>query len=250
MALAFVASTTDKVNCDSGASLDNVQVGTLIVWCYPTSITTFGTATNKGGTMRVRVKDTNTGDVYFFYGRSVQGIDSRSTANALVANAWQCIACRWDFNGASSDQQIFVGSLTVAATEVSYANQSVGSGTNNNSADNLFVGNVSATGTASFPGRIAFAGLWNRYLTLGEIHAQQFRPHVTSGCVLFVELGYAGTSTQPDWSGNGNNGTVTGATVADHVPIPFRRSGPLYVPYTVAALGNTWPGYQSASGWY
>ena len=76
---------------------------------------------------------------------------------------------------------------------------------------------------------------WNRILTAGEIHAQQFHPHRTSGCLCIWLPGYNGTTNVPDWSGNANTGTITGATVSDQVPIPFRRRGPLYVPYTVAA---------------
>ena len=59
----------------------------------------------------------------------------------------------------------------------------------------------------------------NTDLALAEIQRQQFRPHPLASTLVFCMLGYAGTGTQPDWSGNGNNGTVTGATVADHVPL-------------------------------
>jgi len=44
----------------------------------------------------------------------------------------------------------------------------------------------------------------------------QLRPFC-SGCTTYYELGWASTGTQPDLSGSGNKGTVTGATVAAHV---------------------------------
>ena len=49
--------------------------------------------------------------------------------------------------------------------------------------------------------------------------------------------------TQPDWSGNGNSGAVTGATVADHVPLgpPFGFDPEWQGITTVAAGGVTMP---------
>jgi hypothetical protein len=44
-------------------------------------------------------------------------------------------------------------------------------------------------------------------------------PRPIAGCVGFWHLGANGVGTQPDWSGNANAGTVTGATVSDHVPL-------------------------------
>jgi hypothetical protein len=41
-----------------------------------------------------------------------------------------------------------------------------------------------------------------------------------STCKLWIECGYYGTGIHADWSGNGNNGTVTSATVADHPALP------------------------------
>ena len=61
--------------------------------------------------------------------------------------------------------------------------------------------------------------LHNRRLSLGELKTQQFAPHPVSETVLFVPLGFNGTGTQADWSGNGNNCKVTGATQSADVPI-------------------------------
>jgi len=74
---------------------------------------------------------------------------------------------------------------------------------------------------------------FDRALSLGEIRSLQFHPRVLSGCVLYSHYGFNGTGTQPDWSGKGNSGTVTGATVSNHVPLgsPFGFDDPL--PYIV-----------------
>jgi len=79
-----------------------------------------------------------------------------------------------------------------------------------------------------------------RRLTLGELQQLQFAPlgacNVTNTELLFE---YHGTGTQADYSGNGSNGTVTSATVADHVGLgPSFGFDPGWIPYTVAAAGG------------
>jgi hypothetical protein len=148
-----------------------------------------------------------------------------------VQNTWNYVGFTFDIAGSANEViQIYKGNLTTVAAEISYAYRTDGSGTlNSDAAANFSIGNASGYG-AAWPGTIAWFAHWNRVLTLAEVVEQQFNPHVTSGCVLFMHLGYNGTGTQPDWSGNGNNGTVTSATVSDHVPLgPMlrtrRRSG-------------------------
>ena len=87
---------------------------------------------------------------------------------------------------------------------------------------NAYVGN-SPGFVDAFVGRIGFFGVWNRAMPLGEIVSHQWCPRKTSGCDALYHLGFNGVAAQPDWSGSGNTGTVTGATVSDHVPLssPF-----------------------------
>lgn len=65
---------------------------------------------------------------------------------------------------------------------------------------------------------MAHVGVWNAELTAGEVrsHMHGFVPRRQS---LDVWCELAGFSPEPDWSGNGFNGTVTGSAVADHPPI-------------------------------
>jgi hypothetical protein len=152
------------------------------------------------------------------------------------------LAAVWDTTLTNTDQKLFSGdAVTPLAEPASYSLQQVGAGTvTDTSVRDFLVGNRD-TGVAPHVGSIALVALWDRVMSLDELISQQFRPRVSDGCALFSLLGYNGTGTQPDWSGNGNVGTVTGATVADHAPIPFRRVGSLYVPYTVAAGGDAVP---------
>jgi hypothetical protein len=92
-----------------------------------------------------------------------------------------------------------------------------------------------AAADLSFVGRGAILALFNRVLLLPEIQAWQYRPRNLSGCVGFWRLGSNGTATQPDFSGNGNSGTVTGATVAEDPPLgKWRRRAHVYVPWAAA----------------
>jgi hypothetical protein len=103
----------------------------------------------------------------------------------------------------------------------------------------LEIGNLTTAGSFSYRGSLAWVGIWNTELTLAQIQALQFRRRVTSGCVGFWELGYNGTGTVPDWSGNANAGTNTSGTVTDHVPLPYRRGRGLWLPPAAVAAGTT-----------
>ena len=91
-------------------------------------------------------------------------------------------------------------------------------------------------------GRMGFFHVISSELTLNQIIAQQYRPHVRSDSQVFMHLGFNGTGTQPDLTGKGNNGTVTGAVVADHVPLgpPFGFDIP-WAPVAVAAAAGSFP---------
>jgi hypothetical protein len=94
--------------------------------------------------------------------------------------------------------------------------------------------------SSAFQGRIARAVRWRRRLTLTEAISQQWVTRPDADCDFFFELGYDGTGTQANKTslGNGKNGTVTGATVSDHAPLPTmpvqRRGRPYYFPVPVS----------------
>ena len=253
MALTFGAATSDRVNHGTGNA--NLSPFTLLLWIFPTTLNTNDAIAHRGtfaaNNRRSFFQSDSSGNLQLSVDRSTTDTIYITNDAPLVLNEWNFVAASFDSSaGAGEIANIYRGSLTALVTERAYGTATDGSGTlADDSAASFIVGNI-ANFTTAFKGRIAIAAYVLGAWSLAQIQAWQFRPRMVDGIKLLAVYGYAGTGTQPDWSGNANNGTVTGATVADHVPIPFRRSGPLYVPYTVAALGNTWPGYQSASGWY
>ena len=236
MSLLFADNSTDNVDCTSNASLDNLDPGTIIWWGYwPSVANALRAQMGKVGTQSTiifrRAGDGTT--LRFQFGRSTTAFLHDSATGMLSANAWLCVAHSWDVASGGTSSW-YRGTRTTSMSSVG-GTPTVGSGTHDDSGGSLTVGLY--TGLNSDAVRVATMAVFNRALSLAECNAWQFKPRVTSGCVGFWNFGYNGTNTQPDWSGNANNGTVTGATVADHVSIgpPFgyaRRQS-----YIVAAAG-------------
>lgn len=227
-ALTFSATATDKVTITDGPGtlLDNMTVGTICSWANPTAVTVGRRIYQKGviatdsTTVNFSIRDTASGDLSFFYSRATTSLNVRSNASLVTASAWQYLCVVWDEAGASTDQILYRGTLTAAATAPgSYAAQVVGSGSHpTDAAANAVVGNK-ANDSNPMIGSMSTIQIWNRRLSASEIIASQFRPRMSSGCVMFMRLGFNGTGTQVDLSGNGNTGAVTGATVGDEVPL-------------------------------
>lgn len=222
MALTFNDSS-QQVDHGSDASLDDMVPITILMWVYPTTIdTTYRRAIAKGGSGLMELAFTDEFDIgvpnNFQFGRgySTTGAFSRAAQDTITVNKWQCIAVTF---AALVAPKLYHGDLDTIITETAYALEIAKSGTLVTDASlSLRIGRREDA-TDTFLGRIAFVGMWKRELTLGQLQAQQFHPHVTADCKLFTHYGFNGTGTQADWSGNTNNGTVTGASQADHVPL-------------------------------
>jgi concanavalin A-like lectin/glucanase superfamily protein len=241
MSLAFTDDSTNQVSFGSAAGLDNIAEGTVLLWVYPTSV---------ANTLREVVSKSASGgpNGWNVFKRGSNGTiwalqASRATAHqfvdvtGMVANEWQFIAYSW--NIASGGPKSYRGTLSAIATDISGTPVNGSGAQADDSAANLCVGARSGAVATCAPMRVGWVAVYNRALTLAEVQSLQFSLRSLSGNQLSCVIGYGGTSTQPDWSGNGNNGSVSGATVADHVPVMFRRQGQLYVPYAVAAAGGS-----------
>lgn len=206
------------------------QSGTILEWIYPTNVnaasdqTLFLKGTSWDNSLWFDIEWQTNGIIKIGRGRATDQCRAVST-DTLSNNTWQFVAATWDVNGSNTDQKLFIGTLASAVSEVSgYSDQTVGAGTVSTVPDSKPVQIGDGIGEfaweTGYAGRIAWVGVWNRTLSLGEIQAQQFRPHVTNGCLLFSHYGYSGVGTQADWSGNVYNGTPsTTITSVNHVPI-------------------------------
>ncbi len=244
-ALTFASASTNTVNCGSATALDNILggAGTIMMWLFPT---TLGSNTSwlsqcTGDACGTSQAFMNSGAtlVQLSIPRGTSNFTLQSTYGAgnqlptLLVNTWAFMAVTFDTAGTNGQQQLWGGSRTVQAVEATgYNNQVVGTGTVTSQASGNFMIGGRPSISVAMIGRIGMVHVVNTRLTVGQIRAQQFAPHAISGSVLFVNLGFNGTGTQADWSGSGNNCTVTGATQSSGPPIsPFsafmRRAFPM-----------------------
>ena len=212
-----------------------MSVGTILVWIWmendrsdvaPPGICGKRTATE---THFFGINFADSNDLRYRHDRATTRLDIVGTDELLV-DEWSFVGVSFDTAGVDGDQHLYHGTLTKLVAETGYAAQQVGTGAIQDLTGNTFYGGWQGQiADGYWDGKVAWIAAWTRQLSLGEIKAQQFRPHVTSGCLLFSH--YHGTGTQPDLSGNGNNGTVTGALVTNHVPLapPFG--------FDIAAIG-------------
>lgn len=228
MALDFGAG--DYVDCGSGASVDNLTAMTFCCWGQMPDLATDRNIMQKShfNTTGWRDAEVTVNERLFFGVNRTTACQARADLTNFSAwpgyDTWAFFAGRVNTGGANGDQRLYVGSLSAPPSEPSsYANQTVGSGSvPGDSTLNLFVGNRNPVSQdRPFGGPMAWFGLWNRVLTPAEINHQWARPTRTQGNVVFLHLGFMwGTGTQRDLSGFGNHGTITGASLADHIPLP------------------------------
>lgn len=233
-ALTF-SSTTDTVNCGSSTTADNFwqNAGTIMMWVFPTSFPANNTLAAKCtgdacGTSQSFYNISAT-LVQFQIARATTGETIRATYGAgnalptILANTWVFMAVTFDPAGTNGQQQLWAGNFSTPVAEATaYNSQVVGTGTiTDQTSGNFMIGGRPSISVAMV-GRIGMFHAVNSRLTLGQLKAQQYAPHRISGSILYTRLGFNGTGTQADWSGSGNNCTVTGATQSADAPVaPF-----------------------------
>ena len=237
MSRTFATATTDRVNCGSAAALDALQQVTTLSWIYPTSFVAgafvAGKRTSGNAGWGCRMDDT-LGNLYMNKPTSA-GVTAVTNDAPLRVNASNFVATSGSNAISTNNCRIYTGNLSTLAVERSYGTQgSLAAGTAfNDAAEAYIIGNRHPAATTSFPGAIGIHALFNRVLTLGEIQSWQFDPRIMVGCVGLWLMDESGTIT--DYSGNGNTGTVTGATQSDSPPLRrSRRAAPHVAPVFAA----------------
>lgn len=239
MSLTLGAAASDKVNYgNAGGDGGSITIFTLYMWIYPTTITVGRRMFSKvasGGAGQCSFFNTSGGTnrIRTFVDYVTTDASAISASNSISTNSWQFFATTFDGTNAP---KIYSGNLSTAAAELSYFSQAAPSGSRvSDSNGNAYVGGDD-TATDAFQGRIAIVNwIVGTALTLPQIKSHQFFPrkHVNSKLLTF--LGDNGTGTQPDFSGNGNSGTVTGSSRSDNPPIR-RRLPWLHTSYTVSSI--------------
>lgn len=224
MSIDFSGATTGRVDCGSGSSVNSLAPLTVAAWVYPTSLATGRRIFAKsGGGVAVNLgMDVGTSSrLAMFVDYTGTDLTVISASGLLVTNTWQFVA--GVDGGSGVAPKLFYGTRNAAVAEVgSYATQTTPSGTRGNDGGNvLYVGNQS-TFNAAWPGWIFWIGIYNEAMSAGQLRRLPMHPRVTANCRFFMFSGLLGTGTQPDWSGQKNNGTLGGTTAAArNAPLPW-----------------------------
>ena len=245
MALNF-AATTDTVNFGSGTTLDNLDAFTYALWICPRAtgldVTLLTKGTGAGNSRRVFLMGPLNNNMQCRIDNSGGGAANDGVAiadNVQVQDEWMFVAATFA-GGTGIAPVLYKGTLTTAVASLSLSSsQNLASAASSNAANDQLIGTHAAVPDLD----IAWVGIWNVALTPGQLLDQQFRPHKTSGCVLSAHLGHQGGTTVADWSGNGNTGTITTATVVPHVPLRplFGGESGWRGAFTAAAAGGARP---------
>lgn len=250
MSLTFGAGGSNRVGVSANASHNTYTSLTVIGWFYPTNESVFNRFWQKENAATGSRANLKRND---FAPTRVEANIFRSGGSAVeetddvVPNVWQCIAFTADEAASGQCIRIYRGTLTAGMAEVTYAGVSTdGSGTFGTVDGTFWVGNRNAT-DRGFGGNVAnIAFFKNRVLTVGEMTDWQFRPRkLNADCGFMLNLGWQGTSSVADLSGNANTATVTGATQSAHVPLgpAFGRDSYIHRAAAAAATFNAaWNG--------
>jgi len=245
MALNFNAANR-RVTVATSSSLNNFVSFSGLVWVKASALANDEYILNmvdSGGSPIFRLIDASTsGAIQLAVWRTTGfGYQQTTAGTGISADTWQSIGFRYDnTNSAQTAHQIYIGDLSTKLVESSYAAGAGNANSINTPQDgDLVIGNSDgAPATQFFPGDIAVVKLFDAFLSLDELIAQQWTTIPRSDMVLYYELGWSGTTAQVDYSGNDNSGTITGGTNADHVPLVSPFGASIVAPYIVSAAAS------------
>jgi hypothetical protein len=229
MALDFGTAAQNRYVDHGTLGSWNPSAGGFLVWMYPTDLTRnqdsivigkTGTAWGQGCDVMM---EWGTDQIRFIRKRATLSTQIQSSIPFFgSANTWYCIAISFDTGGADSDQKLFLGDLTTKLAEDSYTARAVGSGSLQDLSSRPLRAGAGTWSNTNYAGSIALIRVYNTAPTLAQFLADQYKLSVTPNShLVFCNYGLISTGTQPDWSGNGYNGTVTSALLAPHVPLSF-----------------------------
>lgn len=223
----------DVVNLGSPSVLDNVNTATVLAWINADSMgeNSAGTVLHcAGGAYPFRqwimLEATNTAKVEVT--TDATHAVSKASAETIAFSTWLFLATTYD-NAGDRKMRLYKGTPTAMIAELTYVTQTAGTGTiDSDAAVNKCIGNRVDLDT-TFDGKIAHVLWFNRVLSVNEMIYLQFGRLITNGLIGYWPL-WGVAASEPDLSGNLNNGAVTGAILANHPPIgryvPMPRAFP------------------------
>ena len=206
----------DLINCQSDSSLDQLDAVTVVLWMNLISegsldvgrLVAKRTIGGDDGWWNVTINGSGADSRRIELGADFVTVDlvRRSNDDIFSFNVWERVFVTWDGSGTAANIHIYVN-----GNEVTYAITTDGTGgREDDSTQNLYLGNDGNAGRTT-DGKLAHIQLWNRVLQLNEMNqASRFPGSIRRELRGYWPL-FGQASPEPDLSGNGNNGAITGA---------------------------------------
>lgn len=204
----------DIVTIPSGANLNNLTQISVAAWIKPKSVgeSSGGRIFSKGAGLSNRLRCATGGTNSFVV---TAGFDTygqwQTPNNSVKLNVWQFVVFTLDLSSVNNEPVLY---LNAVSSEVIQNQAPVG----NLAADdtNAYIGNDSTT-ARTFNGLIDDVKVYNRILTQAEVIDLYQGKDVSSGLVGHWKLDEGSGLTATDSSGNGQDGTITGAVYSTNV---------------------------------
>jgi hypothetical protein len=204
--------TSDEISLGTSSSLNPTAI-TMSVWVNGTSWTpSYSGIFSRSGSKYCSILVKSTGKVAMYVFATAE-VDYDPGSHTLATGTWYNLILTY------SSAAGLVGYVNGASDGTAAANGNIASFTGT-----LGIGYDPSTAGRLLKGSVAEAGLWNTVLSAGEIQA------LASGALPFnirktALLGYwplnGLASPEPDFSGNQQNGTLTGTSRTNHAPVKF-----------------------------
>ena len=235
----------DIIACGNGASLADVfdGGGTFAAWIFPITLGEgnsgiIGCKVNSGAlTAAWSVFMNQTNKISMRYDFSSGDAVWGTANNSIKLKVWNHVAAVYDNGNIANDPTMYINGVVMAITQTSNA-----SGSRVSDSSNPFrIGSRAGASDLVFNGSIAEVHLYSRTLSPIEINQiMHFPGSITDSAGLWHLDGTA--APEPDSSGNGNGGTVTGAINGLIGPpisglyFPRKRRMTSFVPAIVTAV--------------
>ena len=209
----------DRVaTADDAVSSMNSAGKTISLWMRPTDGTTAtqivcqqATISGAGGAGRINftykgsAATGNTNALRMLAAFSVTNGQWDTPTNSVPINMWINATVTYNYSSATDDPIWYFNGATQTLTEASTPTLTPSGG------EDTFFAGANFNLLNEFIGQIAYIQVFNRILSQGEIvQIMRFPGSIRNGLLIFWPL-WGTSSPEPDYSGNRNNGTVTGA---------------------------------------
>jgi hypothetical protein len=199
----------DDINCGSDASLDNLSDITVIAWIKPTSETTNDMIVSKIDTVGWWFQTQGSveeGRIRFSATYNVGSIKKASVGDTLIYDQWNHVAVTWNGTNDNTDIHIYHN-----GEEVDYAEEENATGTtrDDDSSQSLRIGDWGFGTSNHFNGSIDDARVYEEILSATDIKDHYLSSKEPSTTNLKGHWKLDGNAI--DSSGNGNDGTISGA---------------------------------------